>query len=463
MTSVLFRRIAVAARACFLALPLLGVILIASPARAFVEGVETFDLDNGMQVVVIPDRRAPVVTHMVWYRVGAADEPIGQAGIAHFLEHLLFKGTKNNPDGAFSKYIASVGGQENAFTSSDYTAYFQRVAKEHLGDMMRFEADRMANLILTEAVVDPERDVVIEERKSRTDNNPGAQMSEALSAALWFEHPYGRPVIGWMNEIENLTLEHAISFYDRYYTPNNAILIVAGDVTTDEVRRLAEETYGKVERRAETPPRMRAEEPVHRTHRMVRLQSPLVTQASMMRTYVVPSYTTAHNNGAGWEGEALDLFAELAIRGSTSALYQKLVVEEKIAVSIGGYYRGSALDDTELAIFATPAPDVSLGELEAAIDRELAAFLDSEIAEEDLARVKRSVLAGAIYAQDSQQTLARVFGIALTTGGTVERVLAWPDRVRAVTAEQILEVGRKYLLKTRSATGYLVPPTPPRS
>ena len=463
MTFAASLRIAASARATVLALPLLALILAVTPARAFVEGVETFELDNGMQVVVIPDRRAPVVTHMVWYRVGAADEPIGQAGIAHFLEHLLFKGTKNHPDGAFSKYIASVGGQENAFTSSDYTAYFQRVAKEHLGDMMRFEADRMANLILTEEVVAPERDVVIEERKSRTDNNPGAQMGEALSATLWFEHPYGRPVIGWMNEIEDLTLEDAINFYDRFYTPNNAILIVAGDVTADEVRTLAQQTYGKLERRAETPPRMRPEEPVHRTHRMVRLQSPLVTQASMMRTYAVPSYTTAHNADAAWEAEALDLFAELAFGGSTSALYQRLVVEQKVAVSIGGYYRGSALDDTEMAIFGTPAPDVSLGELEAAIDRELEAFLESDITEDDLARVKRSVLAGAIYAQDSQQTLARVFGIALTTGGSVERVLAWPERVRAVTAEQILEVGRKYLDKNRAATGYLMPPAPPRS
>ncbi|MCB1479356.1 MAG: insulinase family protein [Rhodobiaceae bacterium] len=426
-------------------------------ARAFVKDVANFTLKNGMQVVVIPDHRAPVVTHMVWYKVGAADEPVGQAGIAHFLEHLMFKGTPANPNGAFSKYVASVGGQENAFTSSDYTAYFQRVAKEHLADMMRLEADRMENLVLTKDVVDPERDVIMEERRSRTDNNPSAQLSEALEATLWFEHPYGRPVIGWMNEMEKLSLEDAISYYDRYYTPNNAILIVAGDVNADEVKQLAEETYGKLERRAEPPPRLRPEEPVHRTHRMVRLESPLVTQPSLTRSYVVPSYTTADRKGLAGEAEALDLFAELLAGGSTSALYQKLVVEEKVAVSIGGYYRGTALDDGELVFFATPAPETTLEQLEAAIDREMAAFLKSEITEETLARVKRSVIATSVYAQDSQQTLARVFGTALTTGRSVEDVLGWTDRIRAVTADQILSVGLKYLDKNQSATGYLLP------
>ncbi|MFN0262572.1 M16 family metallopeptidase [Tepidamorphus sp. 3E244] len=442
------------------ALPVMLLAIAAlSPrsAQAFVADVETFTLDNGMEVVVIPDRRAPVVTHMVWYKVGAADEPIGRAGIAHFLEHLMFKGTPDNPNGAFSKFVASVGGQENAFTSSDYTAYFQRVSKEHLPEMMRLEADRMENLVLTENVVAPERNVVIEERKSRIDNSPSAQLGEALSAALWFEHPYGRPVIGWMNEIEDLTLDDAISYYDRYYTPNNAILIVAGDVDAQEVLQLARETYGKLERRAEPPARERPEEPEHRGHRMVRLESPLVKQPALTRTYVVPSSTTALDRGLDAEPEALDLFADLLAGGSTSVLYQRLVVEEKIATSVGGYYRGSALDDSEMMIYATPVPGVSLEKLEASIDSEIAAFLDSEIDEETLKRVKRSVIASSVYAQDSQQSLARVFGVALTTGGSVERVLGWPDRIRAVTAEEILAVGRKYLDKNSAATGYLVP------
>ncbi|MEM8878396.1 MAG: pitrilysin family protein [Pseudomonadota bacterium] len=421
-------------------------------AQAFAPDIETFTLENGMEVVVVPDRRAPVVTHMVWYRVGSADEPLGQSGVAHFFEHLMFKGTEDNPGDAFSRFISSVGGQENAFTSSDYTAYFQRVARNYLGDMMRFEADRMTNLTLTEEVVETERGVIIEERNSRTDNNPSAQLGEALSATLWFEHPYGRPVIGWMHEIEAITLNNLLDFYKRFYTPNNAILIVAGDVSAEEVRTLAEEHYGKIEPRAEVS-RERVIEPVHRTHRRAELRSALASQPSLRRTYVVPSF----NTGADGEGEAIDLLADILGGGSTSHLYKRLVKERQIAVSAGAYYRGSALDDTELMVFATPAPGTSLAELEAAVDEEIAVLLDEGFEESQLDRIKSRMLASAIYARDSQSSMARIFGIALTTGGTVEEVLGWPDQLKAVTADQILEAGKTYLQLERAATGYLIP------
>lgn len=436
------------------ALVALAVLLVAQPhgARAFAPDIETFTLDNGMEVVVVPDRRAPVVTHMVWYRVGAADEPLGQSGVAHFLEHLMFKGTKDNPDDAFSRFISSVGGQENAFTSSDYTAYFQRVARNYLGDMMRFEADRMINLTLTENIVETERGVIIEERNSRTDNNPSSQLGEALSATLWFEHPYGRPVIGWMHEIEAITLDNLVDFYNRFYTPNNAILIVAGDVTAEEVRTLAQEHYGRIAPRAEVN-RQRVIEPVHRTHRRAELRSALASQPSLRRTYVVPSF----NTGADGEGEAIDLLAEILGGGSTSHLYRRLVKERQIAVSAGAYYRGSALDDTELMVFATPAPGTSLAELEAAMDEEIAALLDEGFEEAKLDRIKSRMLASAVYARDSQSAMARIFGIALTTGGTVDEVLEWPDQLKAVTADDILEAGRTYLRLERAATGYLIP------
>lgn len=421
-------------------------------ARAFAPDIETFTLDNGMEVVVVPDRRAPVVTHMVWYRAGAADEILGQSGAAHFFEHLMFKGTKDNPGDAFSQFIASVGGQENAFTSLDYTAYFQRVAREYLGDMMRFEADRMSNLILSDEVVETERGVIIEERNSRTDTNPSAQLGESLSATLWFEHPYGRPVIGWMHEIRSLTRENLLDFYRRFYTPNNAILVVAGDVTFDEVRALAEEHYGKIPRRIEVT-RERVQEPVHRTHRRVELRSPLASQPSLRRSYVVPSF----NTGADGEGEALDLFAEILGGGSTSHLYKRLVKERGIAVSAGAYYRGSALNDSELMIFATPAPGTSLSDLEAAIDEEIANLLNGGIDETQLDRIKSRLLASAVYARDSQSSMARIFGIALTTGGSVEDVLQWPEQLKAVTAEQVLQAGSTYLRLERAATGYLIP------
>ena len=216
-----------------------GLATMAVPRAALATEVSEFTLDNGMQVVVVPDHRAPVVTHMVWYRVGSADEQGGKSGIAHFLEHLMFKGTDKHPAGEFSQVVSKLGGQENAFTSQDYTAYFQRVAKEHLATVMGFEADRMTGLVLTDEVVLPERDVVLEERRMRTDNDPASQLSEAAQAAMFTNHPYSHPIIGWEDEIKKLNRDDALAFYRRFYTPNNAILVVAGDVEPDEVRRLA--------------------------------------------------------------------------------------------------------------------------------------------------------------------------------------------------------------------------------
>src|ERR671921_818475 len=229
--------------------------------------LSSFSLDNGLDVVVIPDHRVPVATHMIWYRNGSADDPLGQSGIAHFLEHLMFKGTKRHPVGEFSKVVSGLGGQENAFTSFDYTAYFQRVARENLKTMMEFEADRMTNLLLEESVIAPERDVVLEERRMRVETDPSAQLSEAMAASLFVHHPYGIPIIGWMHEIEDMNRTHAPAYYRRFYTPENAILVVAGDVTGDEVRRLAKATYGKIAPRGERPTRFRPREPEPRAAR----------------------------------------------------------------------------------------------------------------------------------------------------------------------------------------------------
>ena len=231
----------------------------AAPAQATHATPEIghFMLENGMEVVVIPDHRAPVVTHMVWYRNGSADDPVGKSGIAHFLEHLMFKGTKKHPDGAFSRIVAELGGQDNAFTSYDYTAYFQRVAREHLPTVMAIEADRMKNLVLSDDKVTPERGVVLEERKMRTDSDPSAQLSETMAATLFLHHPYGLPIIGWQHEIEGLGREDALAYYDRFYTPENAILVVAGDVTAEAVHKLARDSYGRIAARGAAPVRAR--------------------------------------------------------------------------------------------------------------------------------------------------------------------------------------------------------------
>ncbi|WP_457798898.1 M16 family metallopeptidase [Methylocystis sp. S23] len=421
-----------------------------APASA---NVFNFKLDNGLEVVVIPDNRTPVVTHMIWYKNGSADDPLGKSGIAHFLEHLMFKGTANHPQGEFSNLVAELGGQENAFTSYDYTAYFQRIGKEHLGTLMAFEADRMRNLVLTDEVVTPERDVVLEERRMRTDNDPSSQLDEAVQAALFAHHPYGTPIIGWNHEIESLNREDALAYYSRFYTPENAILVVAGDVEAEEVLALAKESYGKISARAEPPRRNRTKEPPHRAHRLVSLSDEKVEQPAHERVFLVPSYRTA----APGEAEALEALAYMLGGGGASALYETLVVEEKIAVGAGAYYLGSAVDDTRLWVYATPAPGVPLEELDQAVDRVIRRFIEHPIDEGHLARAKTRLVADAIYAQDSQASLARWYGEALATGLAIEDVVAWPARMEAVTAADVTAAAGKWLDKRRAVTGFLLP------
>jgi len=427
----------------------------AAPGSAHGGGAEIahFALGNGMDVVVIPDHRTPVVTHMVWYKNGSADDPLGKSGIAHFLEHLMFKGTAKHPQGEFSNLVAELGGQENAFTSYDFTAYFQRIAKEHLGTLMEFEADRMRNLVLTDEVVDPEREVVLEERRMRTDNDPSAQLDEAVQAALYAHHPYGTPIIGWNHEIEGLGREDALAYYRRFYTPENAILIVAGDVDAQTVRALADETYGKIPAQADAPRRARTQEPPHRAHRLVTLSDEKVEQPAHERVFLVPSYKTA----APGEAEALEVLAHVLGGGQACVLYDELVVDQKLAVSAGAYYMGSALDDTRFFVFATPAPDVSLEQLDAATDKALAHFLEHGVDAEHLQRAKTRLIADSVYARDSQVSLAHWYGESLATGLTIADVTQWPDRIEAVTAESLADAARKFLDRKRSVTGFLTP------
>jgi len=413
--------------------------------------VDHFKLDNGMDVVVIPDHRAPVVTHMVWYRNGSADDPRGKSGIAHFLEHLMFKGTHKHKGGEFSHVVAELGGQENAFTSYDFTAYFQRVAREHLGVVMEFEADRMTGLTLTDEVVAPERDVVLEERRMRSDTDPSAQLDEAMSAALFTHHAYGVPIIGWGHEIETLDRHDALAYYNRFYTPENAILVVAGDVEAAEVEALARETYGKVPARGEPPVRNRPREPQPRAERMVKLADPKVEQPAIERIYLVPSARTAQKG----EAEALDVLAHHLGGGQTSVFYHRLVLEQKLAVSAGCYYYADALDDSRLFIYAMPVEGVTLETLEAAIDKVLAEVARDGVSAADVARASTRLVADAVYAQDNQASLARWFGAALANGETVQDVLGWSARMEAVTVEDVAKA-MKWLDRKRAVTGYLL-------
>lgn len=423
-----------------------------SPAFSAAAGpdVARFTLDNGLEVMVIPDHRTPVATHMVWYKVGSADEQPGKSGIAHFLEHLMFKGTDAHPQGEFSAEVARLGGQENAFTSQDYTAYFQRVAKEHLGKVMAFEADRMTGLKLSDDVVLPERDVVLEERRMRTDNDPGARLSEVLQATTYVNHPYQHPIIGWEHEIKQLNREDALAFYRRYYAPNNALLVVAGDVEPEAVRALAQETYGKV-KRADTPARARPQEPEPRAHRRVSLADPRVAQPSLQRSYLVPSFRTAKPG----EAEALEVLAQILGGGATSRLYRTLVAEKGVAAGAGSWYQGTSYDDTRFVSYASPRPGVSLDDLEAAADAVVAELQEKGVDDVELARAKTRLVADTVYAQDNQATLARIYGAAWATGMSADDVKAWPDRIKAVTAEQVRDAARRYLVTDRAVTGYL--------
>jgi zinc protease len=435
-------------------LAITGAILATAVAAqaAATRDISHFVLANGLEVVVIPDHRAPVVTHMVWYKVGSADETTGKSGLAHFLEHLMFKGTAKNPVGRFSQVVATIGGQENAFTSSDYTGYFQRVPRDELKTMMELEADRMTGLVLTDDIVRPELNVVLEEQNMRVANNPSARLGEQMEAALYLNHPYGRPVIGWRQEIEQLDREDALAFYRRFYTPNNAILVIAGDVTADAVRTMAEQTYGKVPRVTEIKRRMRPQEPVQEAPRTVTLADPRATQPSVSRYYLVPSSTSAQPG----ESEALEVLAHILGRGSSSRLYRTLVVDKGIAVSAGASYDSTAVDATRLSVYATPKPGITLAQLEQALDGVLADVLDNGVAAGELERSKSRMVADAIYANDNQRTMAQWYGAALTTGATVEDVSAWPERIRAVSADHVREAARRWLDKRRSVTGYLI-------
>ena len=443
MTTPAFRRLFAA----------LVLILLAAPgARAAVFNPETFTLENGMEVVVVPNHRAPVVVHMVWYRVGAADDPVGKSGIAHFLEHLMFKGTPSYPDGEFSRLVARHGGNENAFTSQDYTGYYQKVAKERLGLVMALEADRMTNLVLRDEVVLPERDVIIEERRSRVDNEPGALLGEQIAAAQYLAHPYGVPIIGWEHEMRALTTEDALAFYRRHYAPSNAVLVVSGDITMAELKPLAEKHYGVIPAQ-DIAPRLRPQEPPQRAARRVVLRDGRVSQPSLSRSYIAPSLTA----GATEHAYPLQVLAEVLGGGATSRLYRALVVERKLAASAGAWYDDVSLDLTRFVVYATPSPGVEITELEAAIDEEIARLLDDGVGADEIARIKQRLIAETTYARDSLYAAARVFGAARTSGVSVAEIEAWPDRIEAVTVEQITQAARAVLRPEGSVTGVLLP------
>jgi zinc protease len=416
------------------------------------EQVTYFTLDNGMEVVVVEDHRAPAVQQMVWYRAGSADEPKGSSGVAHFLEHLLFKATDKMESGEFSATVAANGGRDNAFTSYDYTAYFQRVAADRLELMMQMESDRMKNIRLTPENIGTERDVIIEERNQRTENSPGALFNEQLNAAQYLNHRYGVPVIGWRHEMEALDLDDALSFYETYYSPNNAILVVSGDVEPEAVRALAEKYYGAIPANPDLPPRLRTQEPPQTAARRLTFYDARVAQPYVTRSYLAPE----RDPGAQEKAAALTILAEILGGGTTSFLAEKLQFDTQVATYTGAFYRGASLDDTTFTLVVVPAADVTLQQAEDAMDAALASFMQDGVDQAQLDRIKLQTRAEQIYARDDAESVANRYGQALAIGLTVQDVQDWPKVLDAVTADDIMQAAAEIFDRRTSVTGWLM-------
>jgi zinc protease len=433
-------------------LALAGLMLL--PAAAGAATPTVFTLQNGLQVLVLEDHRAPVVEQMVWYKIGAADERRGVSGIAHFLEHLMFQGTDTMKPGELSQTVARNGGTDNAFTTEDYTAYFQRVAADRLELMMQMESDRMRHLKLSQEDVDTERQVILEERNMRIDNDPGQLFNEQMMAAMYLNSPYGTPVIGWRQEMQALTRDEALDWYHRYYAPNNAILIVAGDVQPDQVRALAQQYYGALQPTPGLGPRLRPQEPPQLAERRLSMSDARVSQPYLLRLYLVPQ--RSHADQA--TGAALTLLAAL-LGGTpaTSVLGRALQFDHDVAVYSSAWYGGVSYDPTTFAFAVVPAQGVTLADAEAALDRTLAGFVAKGIDDDQWQRVRSQIKANLIYQEDDIDHQANRYGAALTSGLTVADVAAWPEALQAVTKDQVIAAARKYLDRSHSVTGWLMP------
>ncbi|CAM8669946.1 PqqL Predicted Zn-dependent peptidases [Paracoccaceae bacterium] len=429
---------------------------LAAPAQA-TDDVTSFTLENGLELVVIEDHRAPVVTHMIWYRTGAADETPGHSGIAHFFEHLMFQGTDDLAPGEFSNTVEAQGGNDNAFTSWDYTAYFQRVAADRLGLMMQMEAERMRDLILSEEDVATERQVIIEERSQRTDSNPGALLSEQMAAAQFLNHPYGRPIIGWMHEITALDRDDALAFYRANYAPNNAIVVVAGDVTPEDARALAETHYGPLQPSDAITPRLRPSEPPQLAERRIVLTDERVSEPYVIRSYLA----TERNPGDQRKAAALTLLAELLGGNPTTSVFaRELQFGQAIATWSAAFYDGTSVDADTFGVYIMPVPGVSLAKAEAAMDAVIDTFLAEGVNPEELDRIKTQLRASTIYARDDAGGLARLYGQALAVGLTVQDVQDWPDILQSVTEAEIMAAATEVFDRKRAVTGWLQAPEP---
>lgn len=440
--------------AAALAVVVAVVLLAGSRSEAGPFEIAGFRLDNGLEVVVISDHRAPVVTQMLWYRVGSADEEPGKSGLAHLVEHLMFRGASTGEQVDASTLIKRIGGEENAFTSHDYTAYHQTVVSDRLGVIMELEARRMARLEVLAGDLEIERKVVLEERFVRVANSDAARFREQVNAATWLAYPYRLPVIGWEHEIRALEFDDVMEFHRRWYGPDNAVLVLAGDITEARARRLARRYYGAIPRR-DIAPRARVGEPEQVAPRRLSMRSSQVGQPSWQRRYIAPGYATGLD-----DAHALEVLSVILGGGTTSRLYRSLVVEQELAVSAGCWYRSDALGPTTFGFYASPSPGVGLDVLEAAVDAEIDRVLAKGVTARERDTAVRRLRRSGILASDTVAGSARIIGAALVTGRSLEEIRSWPERVAAVTVEDIRRVAASVFRLERSVTGELRPSRP---
>lgn len=420
---------------------LLGMLALL-PAIAFAQ-IQEFKLDNGMRVIVQEDHRSPVVVSQVWYRAGSVDEVNGKTGVAHVLEHMMFKGTKNLKPGQFSRIVAAAGGRENAFTGRDYTAYYQQLEKSQLPLSMKLEADRMNNLVLTDEEFAKEIMVVMEERRWRTEDKAQSQVYEQFNASVYNAHPYGRPIVGWMNDLENMTAQDARDWYQTWYAPNNAILVVVGDVNPQEVYKLAKKHFGPLKAR-KLPDRKPQVEPEQKGERRV------VVKAQAELPYLMMGFRAPalQDPDQDWEPYALEILAGVLDGNASARLNQQLVRERQVAVDVGaGYSMISRGRQSLFLLEGTPSEGNTVESLEAALLQQIEQIKTGGVTQEELQRVKAQVIAADVYKRDSMFYQAMQLGQLETTGYSWKILNDYTAKLEAVTPEQVQEVARKYLIR----------------
>ncbi|MGB7816765.1 MAG: pitrilysin family protein [Methylotenera sp.] len=431
------------------------------PAIALAD-IQEFKLSNGLKLVVQEDHRSPVVVSQVWYRAGSIDEVNGKTGVAHVLEHMMFKGTKKTPAGQFSRLIAAAGGKENAFTSADYTCYFQQLEKSHLPLSFKLEADRMANLQITDEEFSKEIKVVMEERRWRTEDKPQSKVNEQFQATAFRAHPYARPVVGFMNDLEHMTAADAREWYKTWYVPNNATLVVVGDVKTQEVLKLAKQYFGNIKPR-KLPARKPQAEPAQIGERRAVVKAPGKLPYLTMG-YHVPTLQGLELSGTpktpeqGWEPYALDVLAGVLSGNDSARLNQKLVRETSLAVDVGaGYDSTSRGREALFELAGTPSEGKTVAELEAALLGEVEKIKTGGVTQQELDRVKAAVIAADVYQRDSMFYQGMQIGQLETMGYSWRLLKEYPEKLKAVTSEQIQAVAKKYLVKDNMTVATLDP------